>query len=87
MECILNWLQRKTNVECPCCRIPMIDDKEVWKTIVNLRKQKLRSIQKLKQQLQQQRSKLEASRNNNHQQDDDPIDATTNSETEHEVQL
>jgi Anaphase-promoting complex subunit 11 RING-H2 finger len=71
MECILNWLQRKTNVECPCCRIPMIDDKEVWKTIQQLRKQKIRSMmQKQKQQ-----------RTTQH---DDHIDETTNSETEHE---
>ena len=81
MECILNWLQRKTNVECPCCRIPMIHDQDVWKTIQHLRKQKLRSIQKRKQQLERSKQHPTAVTTPN---DDDHIDETTNSETEHE---
>lgn len=83
MECILNWLQRKGNVECPCCRIPIIDENDVWKTIQQLRKQKLRVMQKLTKQRSQQRSTNRPNVNDNDE-DEIYIDETTNSETEHD---
>ena len=38
-ECILNWLERGNNTECPICRVPMVTDDEVWSTVKELRKQ------------------------------------------------
>jgi hypothetical protein len=38
-ECILDWLQRHANAECPCCRVAMTSEAEVWKTVQSLRKQ------------------------------------------------
>lgn len=85
MECILNWLQRKTNVECPCCRVPMIHDKEVWKTIQQLRKQKLRAMQKQQRKQREQQISNQKSTTTHHPPlNDDLVDETTNSETEHD---
>lgn len=80
MECILNWLQRKSNNECPCCRTPMIDDREVWKTIVQLRKQKRRALQKSQKQ---ERPKKQTIVNHNENDNDDRVDETAHSETDH----
>lgn len=39
-ECILDWLQRQNNIECPCCRVPMVAEDEVWKAVQRLRKER-----------------------------------------------
>jgi hypothetical protein len=41
-ECILDWLERRENTECPCCRVPMVEEEDVWKTVELLRKQNRR---------------------------------------------
>jgi hypothetical protein len=51
-NCILDWLQRIGKIECPCCRIPIVQEEEVWKTVKTLRKEK-----KKRQQLEQKRNK------------------------------
>jgi hypothetical protein len=32
-NCILDWLQQLGKVHCPCCRIPIINEKDVEKTV------------------------------------------------------
>lgn len=41
-ECIMDWLQRQINTECPCCRSTMVDEKSVWATVKQQRKLKKR---------------------------------------------
>ncbi|GKY93260.1 hypothetical protein MPSEU_000293600 [Mayamaea pseudoterrestris] len=51
--CILDWLQRQNNAECPCCRVAMVDEEEVWKVVQSRRdegrkqKGKVKAKQKL----------------------------------------
>jgi len=47
-ECILDWLQRQAKTECPCCRDPMVDEDDVWKAVVKIRKQRKRERKKRK---------------------------------------
>jgi hypothetical protein len=37
-ECVMDWLQRQINTECPCCRSPMVDEEDVWATVKKQRK-------------------------------------------------
>ncbi|GAX14491.1 hypothetical protein FisN_11Hu048 [Fistulifera solaris] len=37
-ECVMDWLQRQINTECPCCRSPMVDEQDVWATVKRQRK-------------------------------------------------
>lgn len=39
-ECVMDWLQRQINTECPCCRSPMVDEEDVWATVKKQRKLK-----------------------------------------------
>ena len=41
-ECILDWLERNGKIECPCCRVPMVDENDVWNKVKRLRKEKRR---------------------------------------------
>jgi len=41
-DCILDWLQRPGNVECPCCRSLMVSEEDVWKTVHRIRKERKR---------------------------------------------
>lgn len=43
-NCILDWLQRQeAKAECPCCRVGMVSEEDVWKTVKTLRQQQKRS--------------------------------------------
>jgi len=44
--CILEWLQRRANTECPCCRTPLVTDEQVWETVQEMREEHRRQIQK-----------------------------------------
>ena len=46
--CILDWLQRQAITECPCCRVAMVTEDEVWNTVKRLRKEKRRKLQRQK---------------------------------------
>lgn len=35
----MDWLERRDNTECPCCRGDIIDEEEVWRTVTRLRRQ------------------------------------------------
>jgi hypothetical protein len=39
-DCILDWLERKDNTECPCCRVPMVDNSKIYKQVKRTRKEK-----------------------------------------------
>jgi hypothetical protein len=38
--CICDWLERRTNTECPCCRNPLVSDAEVWETVQGVRRER-----------------------------------------------
>ena len=42
-DCILDWLERQENTECPCCRVPMVEDEDVWKVVQKIRKERRKS--------------------------------------------
>jgi Zinc finger, C3HC4 type (RING finger) len=44
--CILSWLQRQSNTECPCCRVPLVNEDDVWATVKRLRREKRKQLQK-----------------------------------------
>lgn len=44
--CILEWLQRRSNTECPCCRTPLVTDEQVWTTVQDMREERRRQIRK-----------------------------------------
>lgn len=48
-SCILDWLQRQTNTECPCCRVAMVSEDEVWTTVKRLRKEKRKQQRRARQ--------------------------------------
>jgi hypothetical protein len=76
-ECILNWLQRRSNTECPCCRISMVDDNDVWKTIQHLRKEKRKKERIEKRNRRQEKQSTTTTSNTSIQ-----VDETQSSETE-----
>jgi Ring finger domain len=39
-ECILDWLERRSNTECPCCRRPLVSEDAVWQKVKVARKMK-----------------------------------------------
>lgn len=39
-DCCLSWLQRSGNVECPCCRVALVTEDEVWETVQRHRKKR-----------------------------------------------
>jgi hypothetical protein len=39
-DCIMDWLQRHGTRECPCCRVAMITEDEVWEAVKRLRKER-----------------------------------------------
>lgn len=45
-ECIVEWLERRQNTECPCCRQPLISDDEVWEIVKSLRKERRKRSRK-----------------------------------------
>lgn len=40
MECLLEWLARPLSVECPCCRVPMVQEEAVIKVVRQQRKRR-----------------------------------------------
>lgn len=68
--CILNWLQRPANLECPCCRSPMVTDDQVWNMVKRLRKEKRKQLHrdqqkssKVRHDAQQQRPEVSETEN------------------------
>lgn len=45
-DCILDWLQRQANLECPCCRIPMVDEDDVWKAVKRIRRERKKQLKR-----------------------------------------
>ena len=52
-ECILTWLQREANTECPCCRVDMVTEEQVWTCVRKNRKQKRREMRRIRKQQEQ----------------------------------
>lgn len=44
-ECILGWLQRKGNTDCPCCRVPMVSEDDIWRLVKHTRREQKRKSQ------------------------------------------
>jgi Ring finger domain len=44
--CILSWLQRQCNTDCPCCRAPLVSEEDVWSTVKRIRREKRKQLQK-----------------------------------------
>jgi hypothetical protein len=42
----MDWLERRANTECPCCRTPLISDEQVWETVIKQRQERRRQIRK-----------------------------------------
>lgn len=38
-DCILDWLERQNNTDCPCCRSQMVSEDEVWRLVREMRKE------------------------------------------------
>ncbi|KAG7363041.1 ring finger domain containing protein [Nitzschia inconspicua] len=45
-DCLMEWLERRNNTDCPCCRNPLVSDEDVWKTVKRLRREKRRLLMK-----------------------------------------
>jgi hypothetical protein len=45
-DCIMDWLQRHGTRECPCCRVPMITEDEVWDAVQRLRKERRMQVRR-----------------------------------------
>jgi hypothetical protein len=45
-ECVLDWLQRPSCTECPCCRAAMVKEDVVWETVRAARKRRRRELRK-----------------------------------------
>jgi hypothetical protein len=43
-DCIMNWLERRANTECPCCREPMVSDEDVWQIVKQSRKERRKQL-------------------------------------------
>lgn len=39
-DCILDWLEQQDNTNCPCCRVPMVDNSKIYKQVKRLREAK-----------------------------------------------
>ena len=49
-SCILDWLQRQANTECPCCRVAMVTEDDVWDIVKKQRKARKRQLRKRRKQ-------------------------------------
>lgn len=47
-SCILDWLERRSNTECPCCRQPLVSDDAVWEAVKAARKAKQKRTKRQK---------------------------------------
>lgn len=66
-DCLLQWLERPDCVECPCCRVPMVSEDDVWAQVKAVRRKRR----------QQRRSK---SKDEHQQQNDEDLDPTSRDE-------
>lgn len=48
--CILDWLERRSNTDCPCCRQPLVSDAAVWEMVKKVRKAKHKQMKKKKKE-------------------------------------
>jgi len=59
-ECILDWLQRhNAHSECPCCRVAMVREEDVWRTVKRLRREKRRKLRRERRKARSERRKGE----------------------------
>ena len=49
-QCILDWLERNHNTDCPCCRVAMISEDNIWSIVKEKRKVQKRQNKKLGRQ-------------------------------------
>ena len=49
-QCILEWLERIHNTDCPCCRVAMVSEDEIWSIVKEKRKELKRQNVKLGRQ-------------------------------------
>jgi hypothetical protein len=47
-DCIMDWLQRNGTRECPCCRVAMIAEEQVWATVQRLREEQRTKLRREK---------------------------------------
>lgn len=45
--CILDWLERNHNTDCPCCRVAMVSEDEIWSIVKRKRREEKRQNKKL----------------------------------------
>lgn len=45
-DCLFSWLERRNNTECPCCRVPLVSDDDVWEVVQRLRKERRKEIRR-----------------------------------------
>lgn len=45
--CIFDWLERSRNTDCPCCRVEMVSEEEIWRIVKDKRKERKRQKRKL----------------------------------------
>jgi len=38
--CILDWLERSGKTDCPCCRVEMVSEEDVWRTVKRNRRER-----------------------------------------------
>jgi Ring finger domain len=43
-DCLLDWLQRPGTIECPCCRLSLVSEEDVYKTVLKVRKERKRDV-------------------------------------------
>lgn len=46
LKCILDWLERKSNRDCPCCRAQLITERAIWEEVKCIRKEKKKQARK-----------------------------------------
>jgi len=45
-ECLLSWLERRNNTECPCCREVLVSDEDVWNAVQRMRKERRKQLRR-----------------------------------------
>ena len=73
----MQWLERRANTECPCCRTPLVSDEEVWETVQKMRQERRRQVRKANRNrsLFSRIGRVRHS-SSDHDDDDDTIDPT-----------
>jgi Ring finger domain len=74
-DCILDWLQIRSNIECPCCRVPMVQEDDVWNTIQDMRKE-LRARHRLEKRKLQDASVVDVTQSESDDSEYDTEDVT-----------